>query len=189
MYNISQPLTMKFSTIKYLSLALTVVFLSSCMSTEEKKKVAEEEGNALVSIKSKLIKGAGDALKDDGKEAAESASEGIGEVIKGISTGFDKSLNQTKVVPDSVFQTLFEVGRTDLYFSDTSHTKKVTVYLISKGDFDGKVRLKAYDVANKEIGRSSCEVKVGADEAKYADFVFDQRTPLLQAAYYTIVKQ
>jgi len=176
-------------TLKALSLSLVVASLTSCMSREEKEKMAEEEGNALVSIKSKLIKGAGDALKDDGKEAAESASEGIGEVVKGISSGFDKSLNQTKVVPDSIFGSIFEVGRTDQYFSDTAKTKKVTVYLVAKQDFDGKIRLKAYDNNNKELGRSSCKLKIGADEAEYADFAFDNRTPLLQISYYTIVKQ
>jgi len=176
-------------TLKTVITGLTIIFLTSCMSNEEKKKLAEEEGNALVSIKARLIKGAGDALKDDGKEAAESASEGIGEVIKGISTGFDKSLNQTKVVPDSTFQSIFEVGRTDQYFSDTAKTKKVTVYLICKIPFDGTIRLKAYDVENKELGRSSCKLKIGSDEAEYADFVFDDRTPLLQISYYTIVKQ
>ncbi|WP_165605776.1 hypothetical protein [Flavivirga aquatica] len=48
--------------IKITTVIITVV-LTSCLSNEEKKVKAEEEGNALISIKSKLLKGAGDALK------------------------------------------------------------------------------------------------------------------------------
>lgn len=161
----------------------------SCMSTEEKKQKAEEEGNAIVSIKSKLIKGAGDALKTDGKEAVESASEGVGEVIKGITTGYDKSINQANIIPDSTFEKSFELGRTEKIYSDTSKVKKVTVYLIAKEAFEGKVKLKAFDASKKEIGRSSLELKLKEDDAAFYDFAFDSRTPLLQAEYFEITKK
>ena len=61
------------------------------------KKKAEEEGNGLVSIKSKMIKGAGDALKSDGKEAIASASEGIGEVVKGANQVLIKVLLEQNI--------------------------------------------------------------------------------------------
>lgn len=180
------------ASIKLLALGLAIS-LSACMSTEEKKKAAEEEGNAIVAIKSKLLKGAGDALKSDGKEAAESASEGVGEVIKGVNTGFDKSLNQANVTCDSTFLQTFELGRTDKVYngndSDTSNAKRVSVYLIANEAFEGKVKLKAYDAAGLEIGRSSLEITLDEDDAKYFDFEFDQRIPLLQADKFVIEKK
>lgn len=179
---------MKKHSFKILLLSL-VLLVSSCMSTEEKKKKAEEEGNALVAIKSKMIKGAGDALKSDGKEAVESATEGIGEVIKGISSGYDKSINQAKVVADSTFKQTFNIGRTEKIYKDNSEAKKVTVYLIARQNFNGKVKLKAFDESKTEIGRSSLDITISEDDAKYFDFEFDNRTPLLKAAYFIITKK
>ncbi|WP_160114200.1 MULTISPECIES: hypothetical protein [Aquimarina] len=171
--------------IKVIAISLSLM-VSSCMSTEEKKKKAEEEGNALVSIKSKLLKGAGDALKTDGKEALESASEGISEAIKGVTKGYDKSINQAKIIADSTFLKNFEIGRTEKIYSDSTKVKKVSVYLISSENFDGKIKLKAYNQENKEIGRSTTKVKLEADDAAFFDFEFDNRTPLLQADYFKI---
>ncbi|WP_158973583.1 hypothetical protein [Cellulophaga sp. L1A9] len=169
--------------------AITVSFtllLASCLSTEEKKIKAEEEGNALVSIKSKLIKGAGDALKTDGKEALESASEGLGEAFKGLTSGYDKSINQAKVLSDTTFLKTFEIGRTEKFYSDTTHIKKVTVYLIADKAFDKKLKLKAFDATDREIGRSTVATKIEEDDAQFIDFEFDNRTPLLQADYFII---
>ncbi|GAA4108878.1 hypothetical protein GCM10022393_05250 [Aquimarina addita] len=171
---------------KLLSIVTLSLLLTSCMSTEEKKIKAEEEGNALVSIKSKLVKGAGDALKTDGKEALESASEGVSEAFKGITSGYDKSINQAKIVPDSTFSKTFEIGRTQKVYSDTTNSKKVSVYLVSNENFEGKIKLKAFDQSDKEIGRSTMKLKVEEDEAQFFDFEFDNRTPLLQATYFMI---
>lgn len=169
-----------------LSIIAISLLLTSCLSTEEKKQKAEEEGNALVSIKSKLVKGAGDALKTDGKEALESASEGLSEAFKGITTGYDKSINQAKIIPDSIFSKTFEIGRTQKIYSDTTNIKKVSVYLVSNENFEGKVKLKAFDQSDKEIGRSTIKLKVDEDEAQFYDFEFDNRTPLLQATHFKI---
>ncbi|MGB1296400.1 MAG: hypothetical protein ACPG6V_13060 [Flavobacteriales bacterium] len=165
---------------------LLLTLLTSCLTNEEKKVKAEEEGNAIVSIKSKLLKGVGDALKTDGKEALESVSEGIGEAFKGINSGYDKSINQAKVLSDSTFIKSFEIGRTEKFYNDTTNLKKVTVYLISNKNFDRKLKLKAFDKSEKEIGRSSVSVKFNEDDAKFIDFKFDNRTPLLQAEYFVI---
>ncbi|WP_196888528.1 hypothetical protein [Aureivirga sp. CE67] len=166
---------------------LVIIFacsLGSCLSLEEKKEKAEKEGNSIVSIKSKLIKGAGDALKSDGKEAAESASEGLGEVIKGTSSGFDKSLARVNVKSDSTFSKVFEIGRTAMNVE--KDTSKIVVYLIANKDFNGKVKLKAFDNMEKEMGRKTMPVNMKEDDAEYFDFIFDKRTPLSQVEYYEI---
>ncbi|WP_196892958.1 hypothetical protein [Aureivirga marina] len=170
--------------MKKLLVLIFACSLTSCLSLEEKKAKAEEEGNSLVAIKSKLIKGAGDALKSDGKEAAESASEGLGEVIKGTSSGFDKSLSRVNVQTDSIFSNYFELGRTAR--ESEKDSSKVVVYLIANKNFDGKLKLKAFDNTNKEMGRTTIAVNLKEDDATYVDFFFNKRTPLTQVDFYKI---
>lgn len=158
----------------------------SCSSAEEKKAQAEKEGNLLVSLKAKLLKGAGEALQTDGKEAAEAASTGLGEVVKGISAGYDKSINQANVLSDSLFNSAFELGRTEKMYADTIAKKRVTVYLIAKASYNGKIKLRAFDKQKKEIGRSIQYIVLDKEDAKYFDFEFDARTPLLNADYFII---
>ncbi|HTF80821.1 MAG TPA: hypothetical protein VL947_03815 [Cytophagales bacterium] len=176
-------------TLKTTLLILTTtLLLVSCLSKEEKMQKAEEEGNTIVAIKSKFAKGVGDALKKEGKEASESLSEGVGEVVKGTSSGIDKSINQARVsaLDSASFHSIFNIGRTEKYFNEEHKTKKVTIYLICNKDFKGKVKLKAYDSSQNEIGRSTIDVQIKEDEAQYFDFAFDNRTPLLQADFFTI---
>ncbi|BDD09504.1 hypothetical protein FUAX_19360 [Fulvitalea axinellae] len=175
----------RITSLVLMAFALTT---SSCLSTEEKKKKAEEEGNALIAIKSKLIKGAGEALKSDGKDAVETATEGVGEIIKGVNSGFDKSINQANIEADSVFLKTFSLGRLskDFSSSDSVKARKVSVYLIAEKAFDGKVKLKAFDASGMEIGRSVLKVKIDEDDSRYFDFEFDKRTPLLQAHRFVI---
>jgi hypothetical protein len=173
--------------MKKITILLSVLFLVSCMSKEEKMKAAEEEGNELISVKAKLIEGAGDALQNEGKKAIESATKGIGEVIKGANSGITESINVSKVISEPSFQTNFEECKAEkIYGSDADKVKKVNVYLIAKNNFKGKLILKAFDKDKKEIGRSSLEVSIEKEDAKYVDFSFDERTHLLQTEYFTI---
>ncbi|KUJ61529.1 hypothetical protein AR687_12680 [Flavobacteriaceae bacterium CRH] len=157
------------------------------MSKEEKMKEAETDGNEAIAVKSKLIEGAGKALSEEGKAAAKSASKGIGDVIKGMNSGVNESINTSKVIADPSFTVNFDECKAEkIYGADAEKHKKVTIYLIAKKDFKGKILLKAFDEDKKEIGRSSLEVSIEKDDAKYVDFVFDERTHLLQTEYFTI---
>lgn len=158
----------------------------SCLSAEEKKAKAEKEGNLYVTLKAKLLKGAGEALQTDGKEAVEAASAGIGEVVKGISSGYDKSINQANVLPDSLFNCSFELGHTQKMYADTVSKKRVAIYLIAKTSYNGKVKLRAFDKQKREIGRSIQHIALDSEDAKFFDFEFDNRTPLLNADYFII---
>ncbi|MFV0303908.1 MAG: hypothetical protein ACK5IC_00310 [Moheibacter sp.] len=165
---------------------VSTVFIVSCMSKEEKMQKAEEEGNTTVSVKSRLLKGAGEALKTEGKDAVKTASEGVGEIIKGVDEGLDNSLAGAEVKIEPNATTYFELGRTQKEYMDSESNKKVSIYMIAKQDFKGKARLKAFDSSDTEIGRSTVDVEVKADDAEYVDFVFDERTPLLQAAHFSL---
>ena len=174
--------------MKKLAILLSVLTLFiSCMSKEEKMKEAEADGNEAIAVKSKLIEGAGKALQEEGKAAAKSASKGIGDIIKGINSGMSESISNSKVIPEPTFEANFEECKAEkIYGADTDKQKKVTIYLIAKKDFNGKLLLKAFNSDKKEIGRSSLEVSIKKDDAKYVDFSFDERTHLLQTEYFTI---
>lgn len=174
--------------IKKISLlSLIALLMAGCMSKEEKMKKAEEEGNEAVGLKAKFIEGAGNALQKEGKDAAESASKGVGEVVKGVNSGITESLSEAPVILEPEFAANFDECRAEkIYASETDKTKKVSIYLIAKNDFKGKIILKALDKNKKEIGRSSMNVSISKDDAKYVDFVFDPRTPLMKAEYFSI---
>ncbi|MDW8851346.1 hypothetical protein SD960_14670 [Flavobacterium sp. MMLR14_040] len=172
---------------KIVLLFSAVTLLVSCMSKEEKMKEAETDGNEAIAVKSKLIEGAGKALQEEGKAAAKSASKGIGDVIKGINSGMSESINNSKVIADPGFTANFDECKAEkIYGADAEKHKKVTIYLIAKKDFKGKILLKAFNEDKKEIGRSNMEVSIKKDDAKYVDFEFDERTHLLQTEYFTI---
>lgn len=173
--------------MKNIGILLSVLLLASCMSKEEKMKEANDDGNEVVAVKAKFIEGAGDALQNEGKKAAKSASKGVGEIIKGVNTGFSESLNTAEVQSEAAFKAIFEDCKAEkIYGEDADKTKKVTIYLIAKKDFSGKLMLKALNEDKKEIGRSSLDVTLKQDEAKYVDFIFDSRTHLLQTEYFVI---
>lgn len=172
---------------KTLLLLSALTLMASCMSKEEKMKEAEDDGNEAIAVKSKLIEGAGKAPQEEGKSAAESASKGVGDVIKGINSGISKSINQSKVISEASFKTNFEDCKAEkIYASSEDKVKKVTIYLIAKNDFKGDLILKAFDSDKKEIGRSRVKVDIKKEDAKYVDFPFDERTHLLQTEYFSI---
>lgn len=154
-----------------------------CMSREEKLKKAEDEGNLLIATKAKLLKGAGEAAKKEGKEAAETVFEGTGEVVKGIGEGVEKGLKAVKVkLDESVAANGIGVTRAARAEEGTAaHT--VTAYVTFEKAFTGTLELRAYGTDDAEVGRVKVEVTEKESGAHYVDFTFDQRTPLLTAGY------
>lgn len=174
---------MRVLTIVVTAVALTGCF---CKSREEKLQAAEDEGNLLVATKAKLLKGAGEAVKKEGKEAAETVAEGGGELLKGFGTGIQKGLLEVKLRPhESVAANGLGVTRAARGEEGTkAHT--VTAYVTYEKAFGGALEMRVYDAENREVGRA----KVDADEkesgAKYVDFTFDERTPLLSADHFEL---
>ena len=157
--------------MKKLLFIFCVLTLISCKTKEEKLKEAEEDGNEMVATKAKLIEGAGNALQNEGKSAIESATKGVGELVKGANSGITESLDMSVVVSEPSFKVNFEDCKAEKkYGSDADKEKKVNIYLIAKNDFKGKLMLKAFNADKKEIGRSTLEVNIKKDDAKYVDF-------------------
>ena len=174
--------------MRLILISITALCLSACLcrSREEKLKDAEDEGNLLVATKAKLLKGAGEAVKKEGKEAAETLAEGTGEVMKGLGKGIQKGLMEVKFSPhQSVAANGLGVTRMARGEDGTAkHT--VTAYVTFEKGFAGTLELRAYDSEDREVGRSKLETDERESGAKYLDFTFDERTPLMTADHFDL---
>ena len=175
--------------IFFLSVCTVSLLAFSCSSKEEKKQKAEDEGNLLAETQARFIKGIGEGLKGEGKDAAESVSEGAGEVYTGLNTGFDKSLMKVTVKKDPALEPLVNLGRCGKYTNDTTGRTDVVIYTIFKQDYQGKLMVRGYDKENLEVGRVTKKVDYKEDDADYIEFEFDKRTPINLVQYFTIKKK
>ena len=173
--------------MRLLLVAVTVFALSGCFkSREEKLQAAEDEGNLLVATKAKLLKGAGEAVKKEGKEAASTVAEGGGELIKGLGTGIQKGLLEVTVKPhESLGGAGLGVTRAARNENGTrQHT--ITAYVTFDKPFTGSLELRVYDAESREVGRAKAEAEEKESTARYVDFTFDERTPLLSAGSFEL---
>lgn len=174
--------------MRLLLIAVTAASLSACCcrSREEKLKAAEDDGNLLVATKARLLKGAGEAVKKEGKEAAQSLAEGGSELVKGLGEGIEKGLMEVKFTPHvSVAANGLGVSRAARGEEGTKrHT--ITAYVTFEKAFDGTLELRAYDTQDREVGRSKVSSKEAESGAKYLDFTFDERTPLMTAGHFEL---
>ncbi|MDR2144854.1 MAG: hypothetical protein LBE91_00135 [Tannerella sp.] len=174
------------SKLKLSAIVIVSVILLAACSKEAKNKRAREAGQAVTEEKASFVKGLGEGLKGAGKDAAESISEGVGEVLKGGSEGFDKSLVKKEVRVKEELKALLNATRCEISQNDSLQEKEVIVYTIFEGDFDGKLVLKAFDKNDEEIGRSAVAVKEESDNSRFVEFPFDNRTPFSQIQYFIL---
>lgn len=167
--------------------AAAAVLASSCLcaSREEKLKKAEDEANLAASMKARVVKGVGEALKGEGKDAAKVVGEGSGEVLKAVGVGVDKSLNQVKL---SVGGELGAkgIGGTRATLDDASKSHTVSVYVTLEKAYKGPLELRVYDGEQQEVGRAKAELDEKEATAKYVDFKFDPHTPLRTASLFEL---
>ena len=168
---------------------MLALLLGACGKTrEEELKEQHDMGAAVVEDKAALVKGAGDALKKDGKEAAESISAGVGSLIKGVAGGVDQVQSDFKVsVSDSAKSRSLGVTRIVISEGSAAADKGVKVYVTSSQAFKGQLQLRAFDARNIEIGRSAkVDGTFGADDALYVEFLFDTATPLSRVDHFVV---
>jgi hypothetical protein len=65
-----------------------------------------------------------------------------------------------------------------------SHT--ITAYVTFDKPFTDSLELRAYDSEDREVGRSKLDSDEKESAAKYLDFTFDQRTPLMTAGHFEL---
>ncbi len=131
------------------------------------------------------MEGVGKALENEGKVAAETVTRGSGEVVKAVGKGFDQSVSQVKLtVHEALPQKGIGASRAALHRE--KEKRAVTVYVTMDAPYAGPLELRAYDAQNAEIGRAKVAVDEKESTAKYLDFEFDERTPLLTADHFEL---
>ncbi len=166
-----------------LIVAVALVALVGCKSKEERLKQAEAEGKELAEMKARLIKGVGEGIKGEGAEATKVVAEAGGELVKAANSGIDSSLAAVKVTCTPA-TTEKGINVTRASRMEKKHT--ISAFVKLDKAFSGPLQLRAFDDKKNEIGRASTEVESKGDDAKYVDFNFDERTPLMLATEFEL---
>ncbi len=165
----------KNSRLSCIALALIMATAVSACS----RQTAEEKGKELATEKIDMVKGIGGALEDKGGAAAESVASGVGNVVKGLGKGIEKSSRSIVVAP-SVEQAGLQITKVQeprtLAGPDALHG--LEAYVVANAQARGTLRVIVYDLLDKEIGRTRVELVRDADEGKYLAIPLDKEISL-----------
>ena len=164
-------------------LALLIALAITGCEDRSAAQIAED----MAQEKIDMIKSAGNVVKKEGQETSDTVAQGVGNIIKGFSTGFDKSLVSKDVrMSESIDPALLVITRSQrIESSSKDPAEGLSLYLSSTNGFSGHVRLVAMSPEG-EVGRSNAEIKIEKDSASYIDFEFDKRTPFSIVSYYKL---
>jgi hypothetical protein len=152
---------------------LAAGFLTACSS-----QTAEEKGKELATGKIDMAKGIGVALQEKGEAASEAVTGGVGKVFRGIEKGVSQS--GRAIAADA---SIGAAGLKITTLQDSGPDKEgqvhaIDAYIVSTGDASGKLRVTAFDVLDREIARTSIDLKKPADEGKYHAIPLDAQLKL-----------
>ena len=157
-----------------------LVFCSLALGTSAcSRKSAEEKGVEMATEKLDLAKGIGSALEEKGSATAESLATGVGNVVKGIGKGVEKS-GRSVAVKDSVERAGLKITKVQnaSVSSEGAAVHGLEAYVISDANVRGKLRVIAYDILDKEIGRAKIDLVSSADDAKYVPIPLDAQVKI-----------
>ncbi len=140
-------------------------------------KTAEEKGTEMATEKLDTATGIGKALEEKGTAAGESVVTGLGKVMKGMEKGVNKS-GRAIVADPSVDKASLKITTVNDAPVTAKHKHGIDVYVLAEAPANGKLRVLAYDVMDKEIGRASVQLAREADEAKYQHIELDEQVNL-----------
>ena len=119
--------------------------------------------------------------KEKAKEAinktGETVGKGVSEFADGVKEGVTKTFDCKVLLSNELNSKGVSAGKFSIE-SDSTNDNKLVVYLIFDKDINQPIKAKVFDVDNKEYGRTSVAVTGKAGEARFIDFVFDQRTDI-----------
>jgi hypothetical protein len=141
-------------------------------------KSAQEKGVQMAGEKIDMVTGIGDALTNKGGKAAESIATGVGTVVEGAERGAMRVGRKVSVAP-----TLAAAGLTVTKVQDSADTGAdslhgLQAYVVAKAAVAGTLRMFAYDVLSREIGRSSVPLTLASDDARYVGLPLDRQVKL-----------
>jgi hypothetical protein len=158
--------------------ALIAALFAFSALTACSRQTAEEKGKELATEKIDIAKGIGDAMQAKGEAAGDAVATGMGKVINGIEKGVNKS-GRAIVTDASVDTAGLKITKLqDAKRDEEGKGKALDVYILSSADVNGKLRVTVFDVMDKEIARTSVDLKKPADEGKYHKIALDEQLEL-----------
>ena len=143
---------MKRIALKISVILSIAILLASCSDMKEKTKETLNEGGEIV-----------------GKTATE--------IVEGIKTGVDKTLECDVEVSQQLIDKGIKTGKFSIENDSTGGNNNVLIiYLIFEKDFKGSLTAKVLDKKGLEGGRSKLTITAKAGNAGFFDFKFDRRT-------------
>lgn len=121
---------------------------------------------------------------DWAKQKAKNAANKTGEVVAktgsefadGVKKGVEKTFQTQAILSEDLKSKGLQTGKILISETDSATDNVLTIYLIFDEDIDQNITAKVLDENGQEYGRATVLVKGQKGEAKYVDFVFDNRT-------------
>lgn len=167
---------MKTSPLR--TLVLTSMLFAFGALTACSKQSAEEKGKELATDKIDTAKGIGVAMQEKGEAASEALTSGVGKVFRGIEKGVIKS-GRTVAADASVDAAGLKITTVQNAAAGNEGTVHgLDAYILSTSETNGKLRVTVFDALDKEIARTSIDLKKSADEGKYHTIPLDAQLNL-----------
>jgi|ERR1043165_4165379 hypothetical protein len=164
-------------TTAYTYTKKAIDYMGSNEFQSETKKTAENMGKTWGNTVSGTAQGLEATLDEEAiAKLANKSGKIMGKGVTALSSGLDETAGHTTIFADeSVDKVGITVGRAEEISGKES--KNYGLYLEFKNDFDGTLRLTAYDSKGNKMDNSEIEVKEKAGKAKVCAFKFQYFTP------------
>jgi len=120
-------------------------------------------------------------VKEKAKDAINTTGEITGtaasEFAKGVTEGIDKSYGSELILSQNILDKGISFSQFS-FESNSSSRNILRVYLIFSKDFNSSLLVKSFNKEGKENGRTTLQINEKANNAKFFDFVFDEKTYL-----------
>ncbi len=159
-----------FSGYKYAKTALD--YVQSKGFQDDTRKGTELIGETIGSATSGLSKGLSTTLDDESiSKLAEKSGAILGKSLKTISSSLDSTIGNKKIFIDKTLQDEnLTFGRAEEKYN--SKTNDLGIFIESKNDFKGKLKMTNYDQVGKVIDVATKEVTLKANNGKVEIFSF-----------------
>jgi hypothetical protein len=122
-----------------------------------------------------LILAAGCGKHDE--SLAKRTGSAVGETLTDFGSGVGKGIDKQMAVNVELSKAVADHGLSKTIAKSLginhAHDKGISVYLIAAKPFKSKLTARALGKDGQEIGRSTSDVDLAADDAKYVTFKFD----------------
>ncbi len=116
------------------------------------------------------------SINDKINKVGDIAGEAAGSFAKGVGNGATKAFDVDVALKPSLLANGIKRGKATVSSDSIGVDNLLSVYLIFEKDFSNIATAKIFDAKNQEMGRVIQLIEAKANETKFVDFHFSQRT-------------